>query len=166
MNNINIMARLGWLVLVLSLALMAGCKSEEEYEKVQAEREDYRNRLQIVHQANDQLNKEVTDIYAECEMLSTQLSMKMAMLVHSQYTTGLVRRVVPAPPTQPRTTSPPPRPPRSESGSGRNSASGDRPSRPSGSNNTVTTPPPAAPTSPPPQEYRPRPRGDMDVNWK
>ena len=162
MNNINIMARLGWLVLVLSLALMAGCKSEEEYEKVQAEREDYRNRLQIVHQANDQLNKEVTDIYAECEMLSTQLSMKMAMLVHSQYTTGLVRRVVPAPPPQPprTTSSPTPRPPRSESGSGRGSGSGGQASRP----NTVTTPPPAAPTSPPPQEYRPRPRGGIDWN--
>ena len=164
MKNINIAAKTAFLLL-LPLMFLTGCFSNEaDYDEVQAQRDDYRARLQTVYQANDQLNQEISSLYATCEILSTQLAMKMAMLVHREYVVNLVQTASRQPPArQAPTTATTRQTPRTEGGAGGQTTTRPRTSASGGGQRptaTAPTPPPADPT---PVVDAPRPpRGSID----
>lgn len=170
MKNINIAAKAAWLML-LPLVFLAGCLgSDEDYEAVQVQRDEYRARLQTVYQANDRLNQEISSLYASCEVLSTQLAMKMAMLVHREYVVNLVRLRVEAAPTRPdrpaATAAAPTRQPRAEGEGGRqqqpprSQAGGSGTSGGTGTQGTAASPNDTAAAASPPVNQKPR--GSID----
>lgn len=155
------LARAAALVLLLVAALMAGgcLVGNEEYNEARAKRDEYRSHLQRMHESNDVLKREISEIYESCDLISSQLTVMAAMSIHDRYTANLGRPILPPPisTATPATTPTPgratrtPRTVRGEqsgqqgtagrtgtsTGSGRSSSSGG----------TRTTPPPTPPAN-------------------
>lgn len=85
--------------LVAALALFtAGCLvGNDEYDQASRERDDYRSQLQSLRLSNDQMNKDISQLYADCDSLNSQLSVLAALSIHDKYTEGLRRVETPAP---------------------------------------------------------------------
>lgn len=85
-----------FLFIVVLAGLPVGCLvGSEEYDQASRERDEYRSQLQTMRLSNDQLNRDITNIYAECDALNSQLSILAALSIHDKYTDGL-RRTEPA----------------------------------------------------------------------
>lgn len=103
---LGLLARAAGLAAILILTLAAeGCLvSNDEFDKARLQRDDFRRESQLVHQANDALKREISEIYESCDLISTQLTVLAAMSLHDRYTAGLARpRPVLPPPITPRT---------------------------------------------------------------
>lgn len=90
-------------ILILALAGGGCLVSNDEFDKARLQRDGYLRESQLVHQSNDALKREISEIYESCDLISTQLTVLAAMNLHDQYTAGLSR---------PRPVLPPPLPTR------------------------------------------------------
>lgn len=90
---LGFLARTAGLAAILILTLAAeGCLvSNDEFDKARLQRDDFRRESQLVHQANDALKREISEIYESCDLISTQLTVLAAMSLHDRYTAGLAR---------------------------------------------------------------------------
>lgn len=103
---LSLLVRVAGLATVLILALVAGgcLVSNDEFDKARLQRDEYLRESQAIHQANDALKREISEIYESCDLISTQLTVLAAMSIHDQYTAGLARpRPVLPPPITTRT---------------------------------------------------------------
>lgn len=76
--------------LLLALNLTACVVDDEEYGAAERQRDEYRAQLQQMYQVNDQLNREITGAYADCETLSDKLALVAAAQIQAEYVTDLL----------------------------------------------------------------------------
>ncbi|MDR1044876.1 MAG: hypothetical protein LBP33_07130, partial [Candidatus Adiutrix sp.] len=89
------------LALALAMAFLpAGCLVDnEQFDEARRDRDKYLSELKARTEANNQLNLDLTRIYNDYSVLSTQLALTAALTMHDRYTEGLGRpRPAPPPP--------------------------------------------------------------------
>lgn len=99
----------GFMFIAVLALLPIGCLADNaEYDKASRDADEYQNQLQSIRLANDQLNRDITALYSECEALNSQLATLAALNIHDRYTEGLKRSepvaaAAPPPRTRPAT---------------------------------------------------------------
>jgi hypothetical protein len=93
---------------VVLLLAVSGCLvADDEFEEAQRRKEVLGAELSKLRLENDQLNREISRLYADREVISAHVAMSAAIALHNQMTAGL--RQTP-PPAQARPAAAPARP--------------------------------------------------------
>lgn len=96
---LNGLSRAAALALIVVLALISGgcLVGNEEFDKARLERDEYRGQLVRLHESNDSLKREISEIYESCGLIGSQLTVMAAMNIHDRYTANLGRPILPPP---------------------------------------------------------------------
>lgn len=90
------------LIMLLALSPVGCLVSNDDYEEASRELNQYNERLKTLYLENDRLNLEISRLYNECDLFSSQLSLMAAMNLHDHYTEGLRRPQQPVISTTPK----------------------------------------------------------------
>ena len=107
-RRVKALERFFGLLFILALAaLSVGCLvGNEEYDQASREVDEYQSQLQSLRLTNDQLNRDIGNLYEECEALNTQLATLAALSIHDRFTENLKRPEPVVTPPQQRPTRP------------------------------------------------------------